>query len=57
MFLEDFCASQPCLNGGKCDNNIDDNGYECFCIDPRYRGKQCEISTYGGKLQLFPVMC
>ena len=49
LFLEDFCVGNPCKNGGKCDNNIDGNGYECFC-QSHYRGTNCEISIFDGRL-------
>jgi len=39
---EDFCASNPCQNGGTCDNNSDGTDYECVC-DGEWRGKSCEI--------------
>ena len=50
MFLENFCVVNHCKNEGKCDNNIDGNGYECFCHGP-YRGKNCEKWIYDGKLK------
>lgn len=42
-FSENFCASNPCKNGGICDTNIEGNGYECVC-EGTYRGRDCEIS-------------
>ena len=44
LFTVDFCASKPCKNGGKCDINIDENGFDCFCKG-RYRGKTCEMGV------------
>ena len=51
-----ICGSQPCKNGGTCED-LGDGSYECKC-HPRYRGINCEIDTnpclsspclYGGK--------
>ena len=36
----DECASNPCKNGGVCNDGID--AYTCKCI-PGYEGKDCEI--------------
>ena len=46
---EDFCISDPCQNGGLCDNNIEGTGYECVCDGP-YNGKNCENSIYEGEV-------
>ena len=32
----------PCLNGGKCNQNPTPPGYHCTCADG-YTGKNCEI--------------
>ena len=34
------CASNPCSNGGSCDDGI--NQYTCQCV-PGYAGSQCEM--------------
>lgn len=50
------CGSQPCQNGGLCED-LDENSYKCKC-NPRYTGRNCEIDSnpclsspclYGGK--------
>ena len=46
---EDFCAPRPCKNGGRCDINIDEDGFDCLC-KPRFRGKTCEESLAGSKM-------
>ncbi|XP_043925383.1 coagulation factor XII isoform X2 [Protopterus annectens] len=35
----DFCASNPCQNGGTCQSNS--KGYECKCT-PQYTGRDCQ---------------
>ena len=47
IFSEDFCASNPCQNGGTCDNNFDGTDYECVC-DGAWKGKSCEIEIVQG---------
>ena len=49
LFAEDFCASNPCQNGGTCDNNIDGTDFECVC-DGAYKGKNCETKIIQGAL-------
>ncbi len=39
----DECASNPCQNGGACNDDV--NGYTCSC-EPGYEGIECEISRY-----------
>ena len=39
----DECASNPCDNGGTCDDLV--NGYRCQCADG-YTGEQCKIGEY-----------
>jgi hypothetical protein len=41
--LESPCASQPCLNGGKC-VQTDVSSYQCQCA-PGYDGKTCELDA------------
>ncbi|XP_054916692.1 sushi, nidogen and EGF-like domain-containing protein 1 isoform X2 [Poeciliopsis prolifica] len=36
------CLSQPCLNGGSCQNKI--GSYKCVCKDG-FSGKRCQIDT------------
>ncbi|XP_004685908.1 PREDICTED: coagulation factor IX [Condylura cristata] len=38
----DQCESNPCLNGGKCKDDI--NSYECWCRDG-FEGKNCELDA------------
>ena len=45
----DFCASNPCQNGGTCDNNLDGTDYECVC-DGAYKGKNCEAKIFQGTI-------
>lgn len=40
----DECASQPCSNGGTCQDRV--NGYVCSCM-PGYTGTTCVISKCG----------
>ena len=35
----DECLSNPCQNGGSCNDGV--NGYMCLCAD-KYTGKNCE---------------
>ena len=35
----DECESEPCQNGGTCDDEV--NSYTCECVDG-YTGLQCE---------------
>ena len=49
ILAEDFCASRPCKNGGRCDINIDEDGFDCLCKS-RFRGKTCEESLAGSKM-------
>ena len=42
MFLDtDECASDPCQNGGTCEDG--ENGYTCTCADG-WEGDNCETS-------------
>ena len=43
----DECASNPCDNGGTCDDLL--NNYQCQCVIG-YTGEQCEIGEYGSKV-------
>jgi len=36
----DECASDPCMNDGSCDDEID--SYRCNCVDG-YTGHMCNI--------------
>ena len=38
----DECSSNPCVNGGKCENDV--NGYRCICL-AGYKGSRCEQGT------------
>lgn len=38
----DECKSNPCLNGGLCQNLL--NEFHCIC-DLNYAGKRCEIDV------------
>lgn len=40
--MPDACASNPCLNGGRC--NSFGNSYECVCA-PGFDGKTCELDA------------
>ena len=44
-FLKDIdeCASNPCQNGGTCNDGI--NAYTCDCV-PGHAGDNCEIGNY-----------
>ena len=43
MFLADFddCVNHTCLNGGSCEDNV--NNYTCRCV-AGFRGHSCEKS-------------
>ena len=43
----DECASNPCLNGGRCSNRL--NSYVCTCIGG-YSGTRCENAPQIGEL-------
>ena len=38
------CASDPCQNGGTCEDLM--NGYRCKC-PPEYQGRNCERRKFG----------
>ncbi len=38
----DECASNPCLNNGKCVQGYRPNEYVCKC-GPKFSGKNCQI--------------
>ena len=38
----DPCASNPCLHGGMCSHDDNDNGFVCDCTGTLYEGKTCE---------------
>ena len=40
----DECAGKPCLNGGKCVDEV--NSYRCESCKPGFKGKNCEIGEY-----------
>ena len=40
----DECASNPCMNGGTCNDGV--NGYNCDCRDTGYRGDTCAGKTF-----------
>ena len=44
IFLKDIdeCASNPCQNGGTCNDGI--NAYSCDCV-PGHAGDNCEIGN------------
>ena len=46
--MNNCCLSQPCVNGGTCDEICDPKSvrYTCKCL-PGYRGKNCELKTKG----------
>ena len=39
----DFCAANPCKNGGSCQNGI--TGYSCSC-QQGFTGDNCETGVY-----------
>jgi len=39
------CESDPCENGGTCDDTIAKNEYSCQC-PPMWEGVNCEEGTY-----------
>ena len=39
----DECDSNPCENGGTCEDIV--NGYQCQCVDG-YTGTHCQISEH-----------
>ena len=39
--LANPCDSQPCLNGGTCENDIAKNDYRCSCKG-KFTGKNCQ---------------
>ena len=43
-FLKDIddCASNPCQNGGTCNDGV--NSYTCDCV-PGHAGDNCEIGN------------
>lgn len=36
----DDCADEPCLNGGTCNDGVND--YTCICVDG-YTGHNCSV--------------
>jgi hypothetical protein len=40
LYLDDPCASQPCMNQGIC---MSENGVFCCVCPPGYSGSRCEI--------------
>ena len=38
----DDCASSPCLNGARCEDQL--NNYTCHCL-PGYTGLLCEVDV------------
>ena len=42
LYFPDECASNPCMNGATCDDQL--NQYTCTC-DAGYFGTHCEIGT------------
>ena len=40
---EDECESDPCANGGECENR--DNAYSCTCL-AGYTGTNCETGEH-----------
>ncbi len=38
--LADECTSNPCQNGGTCQDLV--NGYSCYCVGTGYEGTLCE---------------
>lgn len=38
------CGTQPCLNGGTC-NDVGDGNFECLCHTPRFIGDNCNEDT------------
>ena len=39
----DDCAEKPCVNGGKCVDDV--NSYRCEC-KPGYGGKNCQTGNF-----------
>ena len=39
------CDSDPCMNGGVCNDTIDGDGYTCTCA-PGYTGDVCQTCMY-----------
>ena len=46
----DECQSDPCENGGQCDDDV--NGYTCQCADG-YTDIHCQGKTYFGIVNFY----
>ena len=46
------CSSEPCLNGGSCEDEED--GYVCTCADG-YTGDECQFGTLEYRCVFFSI--
>lgn len=50
----DECLSNPCQNGGTCDDR--ENGYVCTCM-PGYAGLHCDVDVAVCNTGMLIIIC